>query len=95
MEKNVLTKEDRGEIKSLIKPEEVIEKKIALSWDGKNIMIRLPKEIAEYFDVNEENRFEKMLVLKVKEYDGRMKKTFDIIKRNKPKRKHGKTTNKK
>ncbi len=96
MTENVLSKEEKKEVKSFIRPEEIIEGETALAWDGKNIMIRIPRDVANYFGIHEKNRFEKMILFRVREHpDGTIEKTFDIIKREKPKRKIKKNGKKK
>lgn len=88
MKKGVLTKEDNVKILESLRgnPEE-IDKNVSLSWDGKNLLLRLPKDIAEYFGVNNENRFEKKVRFIVRQKkDGTTIKEFDIINRTEPKR---------
>jgi hypothetical protein len=97
MEKDGLTKKDFEEVKQLIEPKETIEKEVALGWDGKNITIRLPREITSYFQITKENRLSKTFSIKIHERDrGNIEKTFDIIQRTKPRRKKNakKTINK-
>jgi len=97
MEKDGLSKKDFEEVKQLINPKESIEKESAFGWDGKNLTIRLPREIASYFQITKENRFDKTFLIKVNENNiGEIEKTFDIIKRTKPRRKKNakKTANK-
>jgi len=94
---DVLIKQEKRDVKKILEKEEVIEREATLSWDGTNLLLRLPKEIADYLNVNKENRFEKSILFKIREKtDGSIEKTFQIIKRTK-KRKYGKkkTLNKK
>ncbi len=88
MKKGVLTKEDEEKLLESFRgnPEE-IDKDVSLSWDGKNLLLRLPKDIAEYFGVNKDNRFEKKVKFIVRQQrDGKVIKEFDIIDRIEPKR---------
>ena len=57
-EKDVLKSEEIKKLISTISDSEIIEKESAIAWDGKNLVIRLPKEIAAYLKINKENRFE-------------------------------------
>lgn len=82
----VLTKEEKKRLLSQISAGERIEKEVALSWDGKNLFIRFPKDIADYFELNEKNRFTKYIKFIVEEKEGKIIKTFDIVDRTKPKR---------
>jgi hypothetical protein len=99
-ENNVLKEE---EIKELLKGttnEERIEKESAISWDGRNLMIRIPKEIADYLKINEKNRFEKSFKFEIKIDKDNIQKTFEITERTKPVKENKqndniKTTNKK
>ncbi len=90
MEEKVLTEKEKEEMKQIISNEELIEKEAMLSWDGKsiNISLRLPKEIADYLEVNKENRFKKNILFRIrKKPDGIIEKSFDVVDRTKPKRK--------
>ena len=94
----VLTKEEKKEVVETIKKQEVLEKESIISWDGTGTFsLKIPKEMIEYFGINEKNRFEKSVLFRIEENpDGTIKKTFDIIKRVKKRREYDKkTTNKK
>ena len=43
-EKEVLTKKEKIEIKEKIDGGEIIEKEAILSWDGSNLLLRVPKD---------------------------------------------------
>ncbi len=81
-----LTKKEEERLLSHIGDGEIIEREVALSWDGKNLVLRLPKDIADYFQVNENNRFTKNVKFLVEEKEGKIIKEFDIVNRTKPKR---------
>lgn len=83
---DVLTEKEREKISSQIDIGERIEKEVSLSWDGKNLIMRFPKELADYFEVNEENRFTKNVKFFVEEKDGQIIKNFDVVERTTPKR---------
>lgn len=57
-----------------------------IGWDGSNLVIRLPKDIASYLNVTKENRFKKSIKFIIKAKDEEVEKRFDIIERTKPKR---------
>jgi len=85
MVNNSVLKED--ELKKLISEvnhEEVIEKESAISWDGRNLIIRLPREVADYLKLDEKNRFEKNFKFKITMNQNEKKQEFEIIKRTKP-----------
>ena len=97
--KEVLTKKEKEEIKGIIEAHELIEKEAVLSWDGSNLFLRVPREIADYLELKEEDRFNKSILLSIKGYpDGKTEQTFRVIKRRRKIRKKknaNKTTNKK
>ena len=85
MKKEGVLKED--ELRELTKgmiSSERMEKESAISWDGRNFIIRIPREMASYFDINENNRFEKNFKFTIEEKNGTIEKTFDVIQRTKP-----------
>ena len=97
---------DKREVEKLLKEQlslqENIEKIASINWDGKNFLIRIPKEIAWASGLNEENVFKKEIKFQViiDKTSKIINKSFDIIDRNRPKRevkKHDrkKTPNKK
>ncbi len=83
----VLTKKEKERLFSQIESNEKIEREVSLSWDGKNLIVRFPRDIADYLDVNEKNRFEKNLKFIVEEKDGKIDQRFEIVERTTPKRK--------
>jgi hypothetical protein len=84
---DVLTEKEKKKLLGEIHREEVIEKDVSFSWDGKNLFVRFPKDIADYFGVNKENRFKKSLKFLVREFEGEVTNTFEILKRDHGKRK--------
>lgn len=84
---DVLTKTEEERLLREINQEEVIEKEVAFSWDGKNLIVRFPKEIADYLKVNKNNRFKKNLKFLVREKEGIIKKEFEVVERKNGKRK--------
>lgn len=82
----VLTENEQNKLISNVEHGEKIEKDVSLSWDGKNLILRFPKDIAEYFGIYEKNRFTKSIKFIVEEIDGKIRKSFDVIERTKPKR---------
>ncbi len=86
-EKDVLTKEDAEKLFSGTNHDEIIYGEASLSWDGRNILVRIPKEISEYLKINEENRFKKNIKFIIEIKKDLIIKTFDIVDRTKPKRK--------
>lgn len=88
-----LSKKEEEEVKQIFKKTEDIEKESTLSWDGGNLVVKIPQEICDFLGINEQNRFEKSILWKIKENtDGTIEKTFDVIKRIKKRkiRKNGK-----
>jgi hypothetical protein len=97
MTKNVRISEDIEEFlkKDFSKNEEALEKSASINWDGKNFLIRIPKDISRMVGLTEKNVLEKKILFTIKvDKNGNESKTFDIIKREEPKRetkkKHGK-----
>jgi hypothetical protein len=45
------------ELKKLMAVQSCIEKITALSYDGKNLLTRIPKEIRDYLNLKKSNRF--------------------------------------
>jgi hypothetical protein len=88
---DVLNSKEEDELLKDIKHSEIIEKESSLSWDGVNLITRIPKEIADYLKINMDNRFDKSIVFKIEDKDGIITKGFDIIDRTKPKKKNGQT----
>lgn len=83
----VLKEREREKLFEEVEKGERIEKEVSFSWDGKNLVVRFPKDVADYFGVNKENRFEKYLKFIVKENEGKVDSIFEIVKRTKLKRK--------
>lgn len=97
---------DKREVEELLKKQlssqEDLKKIASINWDGKNFLIRIPKEIAEISGLNKDNVFEKEIKFHVAiDRTGKiLNKSFDIVDRTRPKRKvkkhdQQKTTNKK
>lgn len=87
MNKGVLSKEDEVKFLGAFNAiPEKIDREVSLSWDGKNLLIRLPKDIAEYLGVNDKNRFKKKIKFVIEEKGGVVIKTFDAVDRTEPKR---------
>lgn len=84
---NVLSKKEEDKLLKGLEASEKIEKEASLSWDGTNLLVRLPKELSEFLDLNEKNRFKKQIKFIVEEKEGEVKKTFEVVERTKPKRK--------
>lgn len=84
--KNVLTKEEEEELLGSVSGKEEIIKESSISWDGLNLLVRIPKEIAKYLGLDEKNRFEKNLKFVITEENGKVEKRFDVVERLKPKR---------
>ena len=82
----VLTKKEKDKLATKIDVGEKIEKEVSLSWDGKNLVIRFPKDIADYFGVNKNNRFTKNVKLTVEEKNGKITKEFDVVDRTTPRK---------
>ncbi len=92
---NVLEKGEEEELLKGLKKEETIKKEVSFSWDGSNLIVRFPKEIADFLNLNKENRFEKSIRFTVNQKeDGTIEKTFDIVDRQKPIRKMKNATKK-
>ena len=62
-----LTKKEEEKLLRSLKEGESIEKEVSISWDGINLFLRLPKEIATFLGVNKDNRFERNMKFIVKE----------------------------
>ena len=95
---DVLTKDEEKDVNKLLNNREIIEREATLAWDGTNILLRLPKDIANYLDITKENRFEKSILFKIKELsESKAETVFEVINRIKKRKIHGKkkTTHKK
>ncbi|MEK6927097.1 MAG: hypothetical protein AABX11_01560 [Nanoarchaeota archaeon] len=79
----VLNKEEEKAFRKYVTNEDCIQKESSLSWDGSNLIVRIPKEMAEYLDLTEKNRFTKSILFKIKEKEGQIIKTFEVIDRTK------------
>jgi len=85
-ETNVLTNEEVKKLIGGINHEEIISREASLSWDGRNILVRIPKEISEYLGLDEKNRFKKNLKFTIEIKRDVIKKSFEIVERTKPKK---------
>ena len=91
-----LTKREEEELlKSALGEREIIEKDVSLSWDGKNLMVRIPKEISDYLNLNKENRFKKKIRFSIIEKSEGVIQSFEVADRDQPRRKIRKDGNKK
>lgn len=91
-----LSKKDEEELlKSAFGEKELIEKEVSLSWDGKNLIVRVPKEISDYLNLNKENRFKKKMKFSIIEKEEGVIKSFEVVDREKPKRRTKKDGTKK
>lgn len=84
VDNNVLKEEEITELLKGTTNEERIEKESAISWDGRNLIIRIPKEIADYLKITEKNRFEKSFKFEIKLENNNVQKIFEITERTKP-----------
>lgn len=84
VDNNVLKTEEIQKLISEVNREEVIEKESAISWDGRNLIIRIPREIADYLKLDEKNRFEKNFKFKITSGEKETKQEFEIVQRTKP-----------
>ena len=82
----VLTDAEENELVKGLDSVEKIEKEVSLSWDGRNLTMRIPKEIADYLRLTKTNRFRKCMKLSIEENNGVVSKTFEIVSRRKPRR---------
>lgn len=85
-EKSVLNKKEEDELLGSAVGKEEIVKDSSISWDGLNLLVRIPKEIARYLDINEGDRFKKNLRFIITEENGKIEKRFEIIERTNPRR---------
>lgn len=81
-EKRVLTQKELEYISDRFDGVERIEKDASLSWDGRNLLLRLPKDIANYFKINEKNRKGKAIKFVVEEKNGIVKNSFLVVDRD-------------
>lgn len=88
---SVLSKKEEKELLKEIEGVERIEKEVSLSWDSRNLILRIPKEVSDFFGLTKESRFKKNFKFIIEAKDHEIKKMFDIVERTKPK----KTTKKK
>ena len=83
-DKNVLKLDEIAELLKGIGGSDRLEKESAISWDGRNLIIRIPREIADVLKINEKNRFKKNFKFIIDEKDGKRIQSFEITDRNKP-----------
>ena len=83
----VLTEKDDLEVLKEIEGTERIDLSSSLSWDGKNLLIRIPKEVSDFLKINKKNRFKKKFRFIIEEKDGKIERSFEITDREEPKRK--------
>ena len=81
---NVLRIDEISELLKGISGSDKLEKESAISWDGRNLIIRIPREISDILKINEENRFKKNFKFIIDEKDGKRIQSFEITDRNKP-----------
>ena len=85
---DVLTKEDVVYLFSGLDTSENIEVEASFSWDGRNLLVRIPKDLANFLKINQDNRFENKIKFIVSEKNGRIKEQrFEILKRLEPRKK--------
>ena len=84
--KSVLSKKEKEVLLGQFAPKEEIEVDTAISWDGASLLVRIPKDIADYFGINKKNRKKKRMKFFVKEEKGEIIKKFDIINKNEKKK---------
>lgn len=76
--KGVLTKEEREILEMEFSKGEKIKTSSSISYDGKNFLIRIPKDIIDYFGVTKLNRKNKKINFIVIEEENNLIKQFDI-----------------
>ena len=81
---NVLKTEEIKELLKSVQGSEKLEKESAISWDGRNLIIRIPREIAGIFKIDEHNRFKKNFKFTIEEKEGKRIQSFEIVERNTP-----------
>jgi hypothetical protein len=84
VDNSVLKEDEIRKLISEVSQEEVIEKESAISWDGRNLIIRIPREISDYLKIDEKNRFEKNFKFKITSIKNETRKEFEIVERTKP-----------
>lgn len=91
MEVHKLKKEELESLtKGLEKKEDVIDEEVAIGWDGNNLLMRIPKELAEFLGLNKENRFKKNFrFIITHDVDGKITRIFEVVDRKTPKKKNG------
>lgn len=80
-EKSVLLKTEKEKLLKVVNPYEKIEKKANISSDGKNFVIRIPKEVADYLGITKENKNKKAIKFIIKEENDKINKTFEVTER--------------
>ena len=88
----ILTMKDKsllkvGEISELLKAisnSDRLEKESAISWDGRNLIIRIPREVSDVLRINEKNRFKRNFKFIIDQKEGKRIQGFEITERTKP-----------
>lgn len=73
----VLNKKEKEALAKELKVEEQITKDASISYDGNNLVVRIPKEIGDYLEVNEKNASKK----KIRFIVDKNKREFEILDR--------------
>jgi hypothetical protein len=81
---NVLKTEEIEKLFKGLTGSEKLERESAISYDGRNLIIRIPKEIADVLRINDKNRFEKNFKFIIDENEGKKIQSFEITERTKP-----------
>ncbi len=84
---NLLKKDELAALLKEVSSPDKLEKESAISWDSRNLVIRIPKEIAEVLNINEKNRFKKSFKFVIEEKNGEKVQSFIITERSKPRKK--------
>lgn len=92
---NVLKIDEIKELLKEITSSDKFEKESAISWDGRNLIIRIPREIADILNLTQENRFKKSFKFIFDEKEGKKIQSFEIIDRTKPVKKKTKNVSSK
>ena len=81
---HLLKREEIAELLKGISGSDRLEKESAISWDSRNLIIRIPKEIVDILRINKDNRFKKNFRFVIDEKEGKRIQTFEITERTKP-----------
>jgi hypothetical protein len=79
MNEQKITEEEMEKLVEGLDDSEKIIKEAAISWDGTNNVVRIPKEVSDFLDINEKNRKNKRMKFEIIEKNEQLTQIITII----------------